>query len=99
MGGQNEPMDAEAWNERYRDSELVWSAGPNQFVEAELSGLTPGRALDLAAGEGRNAIWLARRGWLENVWNITAGFVWFMVAVVPCCLIWEWWRSRKDRQP
>jgi SAM-dependent methyltransferase len=56
-------MDADAWNERYRDSELIWSAGPNQFVEAELSGLPPGRALDLAAGEGRNAIWLARRGW------------------------------------
>jgi SAM-dependent methyltransferase len=56
-------MDAEAWNERYRASELVWSAGPNQFVEAELADLPPGRALDLAAGEGRNAIWLARRGW------------------------------------
>jgi SAM-dependent methyltransferase len=56
-------MDAEGWNERYRASELVWSAGPNQFVEAELSDLPPGRALDLAAGEGRNAIWLARRGW------------------------------------
>jgi SAM-dependent methyltransferase len=56
-------MDAEEWNERYRASELVWSAGPNQFVEAELADLPPGRALDLAAGEGRNAIWLARRGW------------------------------------
>jgi SAM-dependent methyltransferase len=56
-------MDAEAWNERYRATELVWSAGPNQFVEAELSGLPPGRAVDLAAGEGRNAIWLARCGW------------------------------------
>jgi SAM-dependent methyltransferase len=56
-------MDAEEWNERYRESELVWSAGPNRFVEAELSDLEPGRALDLAAGEGRNAIWLARRGW------------------------------------
>ena len=56
-------MDAEAWNERYRTSELVWSADPNQFVEAELAELPPGRALDLAAGEGRNAIWLARRGW------------------------------------
>jgi SAM-dependent methyltransferase len=56
-------MDAEGWNERYRASELVWSAGPNQFVEAELTGLPPGRALDLAAGEGRNAIWLARQGW------------------------------------
>jgi SAM-dependent methyltransferase len=55
-------MDAEAWNERYRAGELVWSAGPNQFVETELAGLPPGRALDLAAGEGRNAIWLARQG-------------------------------------
>ena len=56
-------MDAEGWNERYRGSELVWSVGPNQFVEAELADLPPGRALDLAAGEGRNAIWLARQGW------------------------------------
>jgi SAM-dependent methyltransferase len=56
-------MDAEAWNERYRESELVWSAGPNQFVEGELAELAPGRAVDLAAGEGRNAIWLARQGW------------------------------------
>ncbi|MGH3307996.1 MAG: class I SAM-dependent methyltransferase, partial [Nocardioides sp.] len=37
--------------------------GPNQFVEAECADLPPGRALDLAAGEGRNAIWLAGRGW------------------------------------
>jgi SAM-dependent methyltransferase len=56
-------VDAEAWNERYRTSELVWSVDPNQFVEAELSSLRPGRALDLAAGEGRNALWLARAGW------------------------------------
>lgn len=56
-------MDAEDWDERYRTSELVWSAGPNVFVEAELADLPPGRAVDLAAGEGRNAIWLARHGW------------------------------------
>ena len=56
-------MDARAWDERYAASELVWSAAPNQFVAAELADLPPGRALDLAAGEGRNAIWLARRGW------------------------------------
>jgi SAM-dependent methyltransferase len=56
-------VDAEAWNERYAASELLWSVGPNQFVEAECAELPPGRALDLAAGEGRNAIWLARRGW------------------------------------
>ena len=56
-------MDAESWDERYRESTLVWSAGPNQFVESELAGLPPGRAVDLAAGEGRNAIWLSRQGW------------------------------------
>ena len=56
-------MDADAWDERYAASELVWSAGPNQFVADALADLPPGRAVDLAAGEGRNAIWLARHGW------------------------------------
>jgi SAM-dependent methyltransferase len=56
-------MDARAWDERYASAALVWSAEPNRFVAAELADLPPGRALDLAAGEGRNAIWLARRGW------------------------------------
>src|SRR5690349_13221184 len=56
-------MDAAAWDERYAATALVWSAGPNQFVESELADLPPGRALDLACGEGRNARWLADRGW------------------------------------
>lgn len=56
-------MDAGAWDERYSASELVWSAAPNQFVVAELADLKPGRALDVACGEGRNALWLADRGW------------------------------------
>lgn len=56
-------MDREAWNERYRGAELVWTAEPNRFLVAEVAGMTPGRALDLAAGEGRNAVWLAERGW------------------------------------
>ena len=56
-------MRAEDWDRRYAESELVWSAGPNQFVAAELADLPPGAAVDLAAGEGRNAIWLAERGW------------------------------------
>ena len=56
-------MDSEAWDERYAGTELVWSATPNQFVAAALSANEPGRALDLAAGEGRNALWLASLGW------------------------------------
>ena len=56
-------MDADAWDERYAAHGLVWSAEPNRFVASQCASLPPGRALDLAAGEGRNAIWLARRGW------------------------------------
>lgn len=56
-------MQREDWDQRYRVPELVWPADPNVFVAAEASDLAPGRALDLACGEGRNAIWLARRGW------------------------------------
>ena len=56
-------MDAQTWNQRYSDTELMWSAGPNMFVEQLCRGLTPGRSVDLAAGEGRNAIWLAEQGW------------------------------------
>ena len=56
-------MNARTWDERYAATDLVWTAGPNQFVERELADLPPGRAIDLAAGEGRNALWLAARGW------------------------------------
>ncbi|MEP9381654.1 class I SAM-dependent methyltransferase [Nocardioides sp. KR10-350] len=56
-------MDAEAWNERYAGSDPVWSLTPNVFVERELAHMSPGTAVDLATGEGRNAIWLAKRGW------------------------------------
>jgi len=56
-------MDARSWDERYATTGLVWSGSANQFVADELAGLPPGRALDLAAGEGRNALWLAERGW------------------------------------
>jgi SAM-dependent methyltransferase len=53
----------EDWDRRYAAAELLWSAEPNRFLAAEVAGLAPGRALDLACGEGRNALWLAERGW------------------------------------
>ena len=51
------------WDARYAASESVWGAAPNRWVEQETAALSPGRALDLACGEGRNAAWLAARGW------------------------------------
>ncbi|GAA3210980.1 class I SAM-dependent methyltransferase [Actinocorallia longicatena] len=56
-------MDAEAWDRRYAAQDLLWSVEPNRFVAEELAALPPGRALDLACGEGRNALWLASLGW------------------------------------
>ncbi|MGX1365079.1 SAM-dependent methyltransferase [Streptomyces canus] len=66
-------MDAANWDERYRGSELMWKAEPNRFVAEELAGLEPsGRAVDLAAGEGRNAVWLAERGWEVDAVDFSA---------------------------
>jgi len=56
-------VDPQQWDERYRARELVWPAEPNRWVVEEVRGLTPGRALDLACGEGRNSLWLAGEGW------------------------------------
>lgn len=63
MVGENPGMDATHWDTRYAAADLVWSAGPNATVVALTAGLAPGRVLDVAAGEGRNAIWLAEQGW------------------------------------
>jgi SAM-dependent methyltransferase len=56
-------VDAKAWDERYAARDLVWSAEPNRFVAEIIGPLTPGHAVDLAAGEGRNAIWMVAQGW------------------------------------
>lgn len=56
-------MDPQAWNRRYAAEELIWTAAPNPLLVSEARRLRPGRALDLGTGEGRNAIWLAERGW------------------------------------
>lgn len=51
------------WNDRYTGKELIWSMGPNALFASEVTGLKPGKALDVACGEGRNAILLAEQGW------------------------------------
>jgi 2-polyprenyl-3-methyl-5-hydroxy-6-metoxy-1,4-benzoquinol methylase len=56
-------MDAAGWDARYAEADLVSTAAPNRFLVDTADGLAPGRALDLAAGAGRNAVWLAGHGW------------------------------------
>ena len=53
----------ERWNRRYASDDPHSTPVPNRFLVAEVSDLPPGRALDLACGAGRNAVWLAERGW------------------------------------
>ena len=56
-------MDRSEWDARYGGADMLWSTGPNQFLVEEVGDLPPGRVLDVACGEGRNAIWLAGLGW------------------------------------
>jgi SAM-dependent methyltransferase len=50
------------WNDRYRTREEI-DAEPAQLLVDAVRDIAPGRALDLACGAGRNAVWLARKGW------------------------------------
>ena len=56
-------MQREDWDRKYASVENLWAVKPNRFLVGEVADLAPGRALDLACGEGQNAIWLAARGW------------------------------------
>jgi len=56
-------MRRDRWNEKWRERGAGARSEPNRFLVEEVSELPAGRALDLACGAGRNAIWLAERGW------------------------------------
>jgi SAM-dependent methyltransferase len=57
-------MDLAAWDEEYRKkADSARESPPAQLLVEAARDLPPGRALDLACGSGRNALWLAERGW------------------------------------
>jgi SAM-dependent methyltransferase len=59
-------METNRWEERYRTHERPeedFATAPTPLVAETASRLAPDRALDLACGTGRNAIWLAQNGW------------------------------------
>jgi SAM-dependent methyltransferase len=58
------------WDHRYT-GERMWSGNPNGTLVDEVEGLAPGRALDVGAGEGGDAIWLAERGWTVTASDIS----------------------------
>ena len=76
-------MRATEWDARYAAVDRVWSTGPNVFVQEHCADLPPGRALDVAGGEGRNALWLADRGWEATIADFSA------VALQRAAHIWD----------
>jgi len=64
--------DETDWDHRYSGDEPMWSGNPNGTLVHEVSALAPGRALDVGAGEGGDAIWLAERGWQVTATDISS---------------------------
>lgn len=64
-------MDQKFWDERYLETEQIWSNNPNPVLLEHATTLTPGRALDLGCGEGADARWLAGRGWQVTAVDIS----------------------------
>ncbi len=58
------------WDHRYA-GEPLWSGNPNGTLVNEVSRLAPGRALDVGAGEGGDARWLAEHGWTVTASDIS----------------------------
>jgi SAM-dependent methyltransferase len=70
-------LEAERWNHKYRDAPTAWTSTPDSLlVHAFSEYILPlypegGRALDLAGGAGRHAIWLAKQGWEVTLMDIS----------------------------
>ena len=71
MSGDGE-MTAAQWDERYRAQPDIWTKEPNAELAHFAGELEPGRALDVGAGDGRNAIWLATQGWAVTAIDLSA---------------------------
>lgn len=56
-------MQGISWDERYCREDYLYGKEPNDFLRAVAGQIPLGRVLLLAEGEGRNAVYLAERGY------------------------------------
>jgi 2-polyprenyl-3-methyl-5-hydroxy-6-metoxy-1,4-benzoquinol methylase len=57
------PSVADRFNKLYSAPSDLFSTAPSAFLARTINGLKPGRALDVAMGQGRNSVFLAKQGW------------------------------------
>ncbi len=62
-GCRDAPEEKERWNKVFSSPQPVFNSNPNAFLVEVVSNRRPGVALDLGMGQGRNALYLAQRGW------------------------------------
>ncbi len=60
------------YDKAFTSQEATFRREPAEFVVKMTEGLRPGRALDVAMGQGRNSIWLAKKGWDVTGYDISA---------------------------
>ena len=65
-------MNTNHWNERYAGTDRLFTDKPDETLVELAADLPPGRALDVGAGEGRNSLWLARKGWSVTAIDVSA---------------------------
>jgi SAM-dependent methyltransferase len=66
-----EEFDQAFWDDRYRSAASLWSGEVNPHLVTEAGDLAPGLALDVGAGEGADALWLATKGWRVTAVDIS----------------------------
>lgn len=59
------------WDSRYRNKEYAFGISPNEFLKEQLDKLSPGKILFAAEGEGRNAVYAAKKGWQAYAFDIS----------------------------
>ena len=62
----------ERWNDRYSNDEFAYGEQPNNYLKEQLERLAVGTILFPAEGEGRNAVFAAKLGWIVSAFDISA---------------------------
>jgi len=55
-------LDQKRWDKRFKGEGFAFGKEANPFLKRQISLLPKGKALDIATGEGQNAVFLARHG-------------------------------------